>query len=148
MNNVMLNLIQHLMSLRVKPGVVIILAIIAFGLDRLTKIYLPVQKYYNDGAAFGMLEGHTSLLAVFSAVVLVSLIIFTIKKNNTLCNFQKIGLGLLMGGIVGNLYDRVVFGHVIDFIDIVFINFPVFNLADVFINTGAGILLIALLFRK
>jgi len=142
------------MRLRVKPGmtkrhgITIITAIIAFILDRLTKMFLPVPKYCNEGAAFGMLQGHAAPLALFSAVVLVLLIIYTVKNNKTLCNFQRAGLGLLMGGIAGNLFDRVVLGYVIDFVDIGFLNFPVFNLADVFINTGAGILLAVLLFRK
>lgn len=121
---------------------------VAFILDRTTKLYLPVPKYYNEGAAFGILQGQTSFLAAFSAFVLVTLIIFTIKENKNLCAAQKLAIGMILGGTAGNLFDRVCYGYVIDFISLNFIDFPVFNLADVFINTGALILLLTLLFRK
>ncbi len=123
-------------------------ALVFFSADRLTKMFLPVQKFYNEGAAFGILQGQGAFLTTFSFLVLGLLIFYTIKENNNPDFYRKSGLGLIMGGVAGNLYDRVFYGHVIDFIDINFINFPIFNLADVFINTGAGILLISLLVRK
>ena len=59
--------------------------------------------------------------------------------------FQGI-LGMIFGGSIGNLLDRDLFGHVIDFIDFRF--WPVFNFADAFINVGVFLLIVALLFKK
>lgn len=119
-----------------------------FVLDRLTKLYLPVQKYCNEGAAFGILQGQTHFLSIFSILVILALIIYSIKNYKELDVPHKLGIALILGGTAGNLYDRISYGYVIDFIDITIIDFPIFNLADVFINFGAGILLITLLFRK
>ena len=126
----------------------IITVISAFAIDRLTKVYLPVHRYCNDGAAFGLLKGQNTLLAIFGALVVLTLIVILIRKQKKLNILQKIGLSLVIGGTAGNLLDRVLYGYVIDFINLKFINFPVFNMADVFINAGAAILLITLLARR
>jgi signal peptidase II len=58
------------------------------------------------------------------------------------------GVGFLIGGAAGNLWDRIIFSHVIDFLDFVFINFPVFNLSDVSVDIGIGLIIIGSLRRK
>ena len=125
-----------------------ITAFLVFFIDRITKLYLPVTKYFNTGAAFGILHGQTLFLTVFAVVVLIVLVIYTIRENRNLTPIQKLGIGMIIGGTAGNLLDRVLYGYVIDFIDLPFIDFPVFNLADTFINIGAAVLLITLLARK
>ena len=123
------------------------IAIIAFITDRATKSYLPADKLYNSGAAFGILEGKTAFLSVFSVLVLAFLVVYTVKNAKTSGIIQKIGLGMVMGGTAGNLYDRISYGHVIDFIRLGFIDFPVFNGADVFINIGVILLLMHYLIK-
>ena len=123
-------------------------AFLAFFIDRVTKLYLPVTKYFNTGAAFGILHGQILFLTVFAVIVLIVLVIYTIRENRNLTPAQKLGIGMIIGGTAGNLLDRVLYGYVIDFIDLPFVDFPVFNMADVSINIGAAILLITLLVRK
>ena len=125
-----------------------VITIFVFIVDRLTKLYIPLPKLCNSGAAFGILHGQTFLLSIFSIAVIIVLGYFTIKKYPQLNIIQKISISLILGGTLGNLFDRINYGYVIDFINLSFVNFPVFNLADAFINIGAGILLITLLARK
>lgn len=89
----------------------------------------------NTGAAFGMFENNATLLAVFSVVFLVVFLIFDI-----ICGSKNIwyflGFSFILGGAIGNMVDRVAFGFVRDFIYLDFINFPVFNIADIFLTVG------------
>ncbi len=107
---------------------------------------LSLTKSYNAGAAFGMFQSSTLYLATFSAIVAVFILVYIIKfyKSNNL--YSLFGWGLLLGGTIGNLLDRVRFNYVVDFIKLDFINFPIFNIADSCINIGAGLLVIYLLF--
>lgn len=101
----------------------------------------------NDGAAFSILEGKTTLLIILSIIFLLVLIkyIYNIKSINKL---ESISLGLITGGIIGNLIDRIIYGSVIDFLsfEIFNYNFPIFNLADSFIVIG--VLLLSISFIK
>ncbi|WP_028389584.1 signal peptidase II [Legionella fairfieldensis] len=101
---------------------------------------------YNTGAAFSFLSGtgnwHRWFFAGFSVIMSLFLIIwlFRLPQNAKL---QSLAISLILGGAIGNLYDRAAFGHVIDFIDIYYENhhWPVFNLADSAICIGAFLLL-------
>ena len=57
-------------------------------------------------------------------------------------------VSLLTAGIAGNLHERIVFGYVRDFFDLTFVNFPVFNISDIFINIGVIALIILILLKK
>lgn len=96
----------------------------------------------NPGAAFGMLPDKIIFFVVVTVLVVAGLGFYAtrIGKDKILL---KTGLALMVGGAVGNLIDRVRFGHVIDFFD--FIVWPVFNVADVGICIGVGILFLELL---
>lgn len=120
----------------------ILVALVAFILDRITKIYVPWAKYCNAGAAFGILEGQTLFLSLFSLAFIILLLFYAKQSNN---NVERLALGMVIGGTVGNLFDRLAYGCVIDFIELKFIDFPVFNLADVFINLGIVVLLFILM---
>lgn len=95
----------------------------------------------NPGAAFGMLPYKTVFFVVVTIAVLIGIIIFfrRIPEDRVLL---KMGLALEVGGAAGNLLDRLRFGHVIDFFD--FRVWPVFNVADIGIVIGVGILFIEL----
>ncbi len=102
----------------------------------------------NDGAAFSILSGNTLLLIVLTIIALVLIVCFYLLDKST-SNKEKIVIALLIGGILGNLYDRVVYGHVIDYLEfnIFGYNFPIFNFADIVIVVSIFSLCI-LTFRK
>jgi signal peptidase II len=81
----------------------------------------------NRGAAFGLLQGQLTFFIIVTLFVVGALILFyrELPLNNF---FNRIALGLALGGSIGNLIDRIRVGHVIDFLD--FRIWPVFNLAD------------------
>ena len=100
----------------------------------------------NLGAGFSILEGKTLLLIILSFIFIIGFIFFDIylSKKSKLYN---IAFGLTFGGAVGNLIDRMAFGgRVRDFIFFKFINFPVFNVADMALTIGIVLFLIWLLF--
>ena len=86
----------------------------------------------NTGAAFSILSSNTLLLIIISLVVL-NVLYFCFIKGKKLKDFEQLSFGLLIGGILGNLIDRVLRMQVIDYLDFNFFgfNFPVFNLADI-----------------
>ncbi len=104
--------------------------------------------YYveNPGAAFSILGNQTLLLIIVSVVCLI-LIKEYIKKEKELSNLSIISLGMIIGGTIGNLFDRILYKAVIDYLafDIFKYSFPVFNLADIAITVGAGLLLLSYL---
>lgn len=103
----------------------------------------------NYGAAFGIMQNQRWLFIVITVLVLIGIIVFIIKNNNKLNVFTKISLGALLGGASGNLIDRVHLTYVIDFIKVdlgSLYDFPVFNIADIFIVVGTSLLVILILF--
>jgi signal peptidase II len=94
----------------------------------------------NSGAAFSLFQGH-EWLRWLSLIVSLVLVIFGLIKSFTNI-WEQLGFGLILAGAAGNGIDRVFFGSVVDFIDLRFINFAVFNWADVSINLGIICLLI------
>lgn len=131
---------------------------IVFALDRVIKIMwgsanftliphvLGVRGTQNTGMAFGWLSGNPLLLAAVTVLVLLALFLYLKKQKVT--GFEALGLGLLIGGALGNLFDRIVYGYVIDMLEPLFMNLFVFNVADAGITVGASILMICLLFGK
>lgn len=97
----------------------------------------------NTGGAWSLLSDNTVLLTVFSAICSVGLIVylFFIKKESKLL---RLGIVFFAAGGIGNLYDRIAFGYVRDFISTVFMDFPIFNVADSFITVGAALVIISL----
>ncbi len=93
----------------------------------------------NTGAAFSLLRGHTELIAVVTAVaicVMLYLILFGKDRGKLLC----VSLSLICAGGIGNLYDRLARGFVVDYVDVRLIHFAVFNFADVLVVCGAILL--------
>jgi signal peptidase II len=91
----------------------------------------------NQGAAFGIMQGGGLLFVLIAAVVIIGAVYFLFKYH--LPPMAQYALGLITGGALGNLIDRVLYGSVVDFISVGW--FPVFNLADSGIVCG-GILLV------
>jgi len=90
---------------------------------------------HNTGAAFGMLRRYPQLFVVIAAAAAVFILFFLAKKGHMLGASGKTAFCFILGGTLGNLIDRLRFGHVIDFIDLRV--WPVFNVADSFITVGA-----------
>ena len=90
---------------------------------------------YNTGAAFSLFNNQPLLLTGFTSIVFLGLLIFGLSRPHLLRG-ELLTLSLILGGALGNLIDRVRLGHVIDFIDVVGIHYPVFNVADSFIFCG------------
>lgn len=101
----------------------------------------------NIGAAWGMLGGWNGVLVALSAVVLVLLILFR-RSFLTDSLIHRLSLGLMLGGIAGNLFDRIRFQYVVDFLDFYWRNhhFPAFNVADSAICIGVGLYMISSFF--
>jgi len=138
-----------------------IIALLVFILDQASKVLIkaslppegsvPVINdifhltlVFNRGAAFGIFKSQTFFFVAIGIVTVIMLIYFLprIKGGITI----RLGLALLMGGILGNLSDRLRFGHVVDFLD--FRIWPVFNIADSAITIGALLVIFEILRKK
>lgn len=107
------------------------------------KNFFRITYLQNTGGAFSILSGNVMFLVIVS-IVLLGLIIFIISKDKNKNLLANITYGMLIGGILGNLIDRIRLGYVVDYLDFNFLsyNFPVFNLADIFIVISAILLII------
>lgn len=141
-----------------------VLAALIVGVDQLTKIWVRdilAPHYYvmvviprvvhfvyveNRGAAFGMLEGARTFFVIIALVVFLMVIAY-IATSRQHRGLEVIALGLIVGGAIGNLIDRVTQGFVTDFIALSFIEFPVFNVADIGVTIGSILFIISLLMR-
>ena len=101
----------------------------------------------NTGAAFSMLQDNTIFLTVINALFIIVLHLL-IKKEKNLSKFSCLSLGMIMGGMFGNLLDRIIHHSVIDFIYISIINFPIFNIADMGITIGVVLLIISFIIEE
>ncbi len=136
----------------------IIISIIFF-LDRYSKIlvlqkisensfyvnnYLNLDLLWNTGIGFGLLSSNSSFLYNSLTVVIALVIIFLIIISTKSDKFDKITFSLIIGGAIGNFYDRVIFKAVPDFIDFHYndLHWFTFNLADIFITFGILIYLL------
>ena len=137
-----------------------LVAIVGIIFDQLTK-YIVVQKFaeigdtfpiwqnvfhftyvINTGAAFSFFRGQVDILRWISLFVSIVLILF-VWYSPKISQLEQFGYGFILAGAIGNGIDRFLFGYVVDFLDFRLINFPVFNVADVAINIGVVILIIA-----
>ena len=107
--------------------------------------FMRFEFVANRGASFGMGEGFGSAFAVLAIAVSVG-IVWYINRAQALSKVELVGLGMVMGGAIGNMFDRIVYGYVTDFLCTEFISFPVFNVADIGITCGVAIALIGFLF--
>jgi|TARA_Y100000814_G_scaffold226910_1_gene170868 signal peptidase II len=96
----------------------------------------------NTGSAFGLFAGFTNLLVVASIIGIVFILFVFLKQNNSVI-WLRLSLGLIVGGALGNLFDRVKDGAVVDFISVGW--WPAFNIADSSISVGMCLLLVTML---
>lgn len=103
---------------------------------------------HNTGAAWGMFGDSTFALGVMSLVVCAVLVVYLIGFSPTASMLEALGLALVVAGGLGNAIDRFALGYVVDFIEPVFIDFPVFNVADVGVTCGFVLFIVGLLIRE
>lgn len=106
---------------------------------------LEIFSVHNFGAAWGILSGHLNILIIFSLIGLLLIFRYIKLFKSNLRN--NISFGLILGGITGNLIDRLFLEYVRDFISVKIINynFPVFNVADMMIVIGVILLIISII---
>jgi signal peptidase II len=112
--------------------------------------FLQIIRGENRGGLFGIVQGSAPLLAALSIGVIVALVIYHERERLPRVTPLTVGVGLLIGGAIGNLIDRLAFGYVLDFIDVGVgtLRFWTFNIADAGISFGIVILLVDTLWRS
>jgi signal peptidase II len=155
---------KHFMILDANKRIAAIAGVTVF-LDHLTKLivlryldyanekviipgFFKFVHWGNTGAAWSMFNGNNNILAIISLVAVVVLFVFR-SHFDTRSMLGQVSMGLIFGGIIGNMIDRIFRGHVIDFIYFYLqprggheVGFPAFNIADTAICTGVGLLLL------
>ena len=123
------------------------LKMIPLGADRvLFPGVLGLTRAENHGVAFGLLSG-SPLFNLGVTSLLIAGLGFWLSRQ-TLTRFEALAAGLMLGGALGNLTDRLLHGMVSDYLRLLFMQFPVFNLADICLTVGAALLVLHLLFLK
>lgn len=108
---------------------------------------VELRYYLNDGAAFSILQGRQTFLILFTGAALLVVAWYLLFKKPAK-KLEYIGWLFVLGGGIGNLVDRVMNGEVVDYINLLFMNFAVFNFADILVCTGIGLLLLSLLLEE
>lgn len=108
---------------------------------------LELNYLENKGAAFGMLQNQ-KIFFIFVAVIILGVIAYILYKtpDGKKYNIMHILLTMIAAGAIGNMIDRIRLDYVVDFIYFVLINFPIFNLADIYVSIATVILILVLLF--
>lgn len=141
--------------------IIVLISLVCFGLDLLTKRiainnlvegnrkelidnFFYLTLCYNTGGAWSIMSENTIFLIIISILAL-GVIIYTMVKSKS--NFYKYSSAMFIGGLVGNLVDRILFRKVTDFLDFIIFgyDFPVFNVADTFICVGVALMLVAII---
>ncbi|HTY13783.1 MAG TPA: signal peptidase II [Candidatus Omnitrophota bacterium] len=104
---------------------------------------LNLTYVQNRGAAFGLFSGSRAFL-IYAGIALIVLVLYLYFKTATTLP-MKLGLGMVIGGSLGNIIDRILRHYVVDFID--FRVWPVFNVADTMLNIGVVLLIYILVFK-
>lgn len=152
--------------IKARPLISILIILVCVGIDQLTKLLainnlrdladeIPVINkvfglYYveNKGISFSMLSSKMALIIIITSIIMLILIYVMIRTPKTKYFMPfSIVLSVIVGGAAGNMIDRIFRGFVIDFIMLDFINFPIFNVADIFVCVGLFILVIFIIFK-
>jgi signal peptidase II len=144
--------------------IAVVFVILAVGLDQFTKHLAEVklkdnapfvvvknvfELYYleNKGAAFGILENHRIIFVIISVVVLIAIVfIYQRLFDKPKFVWLRVVAVLIASGAIGNLIDRVRYAYVVDFFYFKPINFPVFNVADIYMTVSTFLLVFLIIF--
>ena len=105
--------------------------------------FFSITYTHNYGGAWSLFSDSTILITVISIIVIIGIIIYLSKKKINK-KIESLGYAFLLGGAIGNLIDRIIYGYVIDFLDfnIFGYNFPIFNIADMGIVIGIFLIIV------
>lgn len=139
-----------------------IVTVAGLALDRITKVIIAgkvaegesieviknffyITHHTNTGAAWGILQNTTMILGILSVVVSIGLLYFYLKFDMWPA---RLSLAMIIGGAIGNAIGRIFSGRVTDFLDFILFgyDFPIFNVADMMVTIGTGILIVFILF--
>jgi signal peptidase II len=107
---------------------------------------LGLRYVENTGAAFGMLKGQRWFFIILSTAAIIAVSIYLVKCRKTVPPLLGISLAMIVGGGIGNQIDRIANGYVVDFLEFLFMDFAIFNVADCFVTVGAFLVIFDLLF--
>lgn len=138
----------------------IIIIILGLILDRVSKIYAvnnfienPIESPFinltyleNRGAAFGILQDKRIFFLIITIAIVCYLLYYFYKSYKTNPTILNTALAMIISGALGNFYDRFVNGFVVDFLEFSFFSFPVFNVADIFVTLGCGLMIVYIIF--
>ena len=140
-------------------GILLSLAII--GVDQLTKFlvygtatqkilgdFLWFESTLNTGVAFSMFKNNSFVFFIIAIIASIIILYLIISKKYFYKKLEKFSLGLILGGTISNAIDRIIFKGVRDFIYLKFINFAIFNVADMAITIGAILMCISIIFLR
>ena len=134
-----------------------IIAAVTLALDQALKYLLPdasitlipgvlaLNTTKNTGFALGLLPGGAWIALMFSALIVIGILYLLARVR--VSGLAAVALGLLVGGALGNLYDRLFLGCVRDMFELLFVDFYIFNIADVGVTVGACLTAVSLLWR-
>ena len=105
--------------------------------------FFHITYVQNRGVAFSMLYGHQTVILIITAVLMLAVLVLLVGFHRKFPAMFNIGLALVCGGGLGNIIDRKLYGYVVDMFD--FGWFPVFNVADICICVGCGLMLLYVL---
>lgn len=101
---------------------------------------------HNYGGAWSIFDNSTLFITIVSFLIIIG-IVYYLFKNKVTRKIEIVGYSLLLGGAIGNLIDRIIYGYVIDFLDFYVFgyDFPIFNIADIGIVVGIILLLVSMI---
>ena len=102
----------------------------------------------NSGAAFSIMENKTIFLVLFSMISIIALLYYIINRIDRISIFIIFWTSILIAGISCNMYERITLGYVNDFFKLNFIDFPVFNISDIFINLSVFAIVIIIVSNR
>lgn len=109
---------------------------------------ITIDFVKNTGAAFSLLQSHTTFLIVLSVIVLIAFVSFILGVINKIKYTDLILYALMLSGVLCNLFERIMNGYVTDYIRLNYVAFPIFNVSDMFINIGAFLVICNILFNN
>lgn len=146
--------------------IMIMCMLILIGVDQLTKVWavntlangMDIKLWEgifhfhyisNYGAAWGIFSGKKFFLIGLTSLIIIGMIWYMRKLPHTLSGkWSKVAFVLIISGAIGNLIDRLFLGYVRDFLYFILIDFPIFNVADILVVVGVGLLMIIMLFGE
>lgn len=102
----------------------------------------------NTGAAFSILKDSRELLIIVSVIAICAIFSYIMRHISTISMKSIFFLSMLAAGIGGNLHERIALGFVRDYVQLNFVNFPVFNISDILINVSVIIIILTIILKK